>query len=163
MENLVINWYGLWRNWCEDFEAWIFCFHSFISSSLSHRKNCTVKMGLGESYFTFPKWCQTYTLKPLRVKPLEIFSIADAFASDSGVVHLVAGEFGHVEELGVRQCDLPKSEEIECPDEFESSNSDRCCAACQLSSGSLSWQWSNHRRAFMTLHVGLPLSINSRP
>ena len=79
-----------------------------------------------------------YTQKPLQVKPLEISSIADAFASDSDEVHLVTDEFGQTEELGVRQRDMLKSEEIECPDEFESSNSDRCCAAGQLSSGSLS-------------------------
>ena len=58
---------------------------------------------------------------PLRVKPLEISSTADAFASDSDEVHLVADEFGQAKELGVRQCDLPKSEEIECPCEIESS------------------------------------------
>ena len=81
---------------------------------------------------------QTHTQKPLRVKPLEISSTADTFASKSDEVHLVPEEIGHTEELGVHQCDLPKSEEIECPDEFESSNSDRCCVACQLSSGSLS-------------------------
>ena len=46
---------------------------------------------------------QTYTQKPLRVKPLEIYSTADAIASDSYEVHLVADEFGHAEELGVRQ------------------------------------------------------------
>jgi len=45
--------------------------------------------------------------KPLRVKPLEISSTADAFASDSDEVHLVADEFGQAEELGVRQCELP--------------------------------------------------------
>jgi hypothetical protein len=73
------------------------------------------------------KLTQTYIQKPLRVKPLEISSSADAIASDSDEVHLVTDEFGHAEELGVRQCVLPKSEEIECPDEFESSNSDRCC------------------------------------
>ena len=67
------------------------------------------------------KTSQTYTHKPLRVKPLEISGTADAFASDSDEVHLVADEFGQAEELGVRQCDLPKSEEIECPDDFESS------------------------------------------
>ena len=81
---------------------------------------------------------QTYTQKPLRVKPLEISSTADSIARDSDKVHLGADEFGHAEELGVRQCVLPKSEEIECPDEFESSNSDCCCAPCHLSSGSLS-------------------------
>ena len=90
------------------------------------------------------------------MKPLEISSTADAFSSGSDEVHLVADEFGHAEELGVWQCDLPKSEEIGCLDEFESSNFDRCCAACQLSSGSLSRQRSNQRRAFMTIHVGLP-------
>ena len=61
---------------------------------------------------------------------MKISSAADTFASDSDEVHLVADEFGHAEELGVHQCDLLKSEEIECPDEFESSNSGRCCAAC---------------------------------
>ena len=86
----------------------------------------------------FQSDAQTYTQKPLRVKPLEISSTADALASNSDEVHLVADEFGHAEELGFRQCDLPKSEEIECPDEFESSNSDHCCATGQLSSGSLS-------------------------
>ena len=64
---------------------------------------------------------QTYTQKPLRVKPLEISSTADAFSSGSDEVHLVADEFGQAEELG-----------------FESSNSNRCCTAGQLSSGSLS-------------------------
>ena len=72
------------------------------------------------------------------MKPLEISSTADAIANDIDEVHLVTNEFGHTEELGVCQCELPKSEEIECPGEFESSNSDRCCAACQLTSGSLS-------------------------
>ena len=48
-----------------------------------------------------------YTHKPLRVKPLEISSTADAFASDSDKVHLVADEFDQADELGVRQCELP--------------------------------------------------------
>ena len=56
---------------------------------------------------------------------MEISGIAGAFASDNDEVHLVAGEFGQAEELGVRQCDLPKSEEIEFSDEFESSNFER--------------------------------------
>ena len=72
------------------------------------------------------------------MKSSEISRTVEAFASDSDGVHLVVDEFGHAEELGFHQCDLPKSEEIECPDEFESSNSDHCCAAGQLSSGSLS-------------------------
>ena len=84
------------------------------------------------------KLIRTHTQKLLRVKPLEISSTADTFASDSDDVHLVANKFGHAEELGVRQCVLPKSEEIECPDEFESSNFDHCCTACQLSNGSIS-------------------------
>ena len=45
---------------------------------------------------------QTHTQKPLQVKPLEISSTADAFASDNDEVHLIAGEFGQAEELGVR-------------------------------------------------------------
>ena len=56
------------------------------------------------------KLTQTHTQKPLRVKPLEISSIADAFCSDSDEVHLVTNKFGHAEDLGARQCDLPKSE-----------------------------------------------------
>ena len=72
------------------------------------------------------------------MKPLEISRTADTFASESDEVHLVADEFGQAEELGFRQCNLPKSEEIECPHEFESSNYDRCCTAGQLSTGSLS-------------------------
>ena len=79
-----------------------------------------------------------YIHKPLRVKPLEISGTAHAFASDSDEVHLVADEFVQAKELGFRQYNLPKSEEIECPHEFESSNYDRCCATGQLSSGSLS-------------------------
>ena len=72
------------------------------------------------------------------MKPLEISRTADEFSRDSDEVRLVVDEFGQAEELGFRQCDLPKSEEIECPDEFESSNFDRCCAMGQLSSGFLS-------------------------
>ena len=54
------------------------------------------------------KLSQTYTHKKLlQVKPLEISSTADAFASDSDEVHMVADEFGLAEELGVRQCELP--------------------------------------------------------
>ena len=55
------NWYGLWRNWCEDFEAWRLCFHSFFSSYLSHRKNRTVKGGLGETFIILQSDAQTYT------------------------------------------------------------------------------------------------------
>jgi hypothetical protein len=74
----------------------------------------------------------------LRVKPLEISGSADEYASDKDAVLLVADEFGLTEELGVHQYDLPSyREEIECPDEFESPNSDHCCTECQLSSGSL--------------------------
>ena len=53
--------------------------------------------------------------KPLRVKPLEISSTTDAFASDSDEVHLVADEFGQAEELGVRQFDLPIVRKMSAP------------------------------------------------
>ena len=79
-----------------------------------------------------------YTQKPLRVKPLEISSTADAFASDSDEVHLVADEFGQAEELGVRQCDLPIVRKLSALMKLRVQFLDRCCMACQLSSGSLS-------------------------
>ena len=84
------------------------------------------------------KTSQTHTHKPLRVKPLEISCTADAFASNSDEVHLVANEFGQAEELGVRQCDLPKVRKLSALTKLRVQFSDRCCAECQLSSGSLS-------------------------
>ena len=58
---------------------------------------------------------KSYTYQSLRVKPLEISSTTDAFASDSDEVHLVADEFGQAEELGVRQCDLPTMRKLSAP------------------------------------------------
>ena len=84
------------------------------------------------------KTSQTNTLKPLRVKPLEISNTADAFASDSDEVHLVADEFGQAEELGVRRCELPIVSKLSALTKLRVQFSDRCCAAYQLSSGSLS-------------------------
>ena len=72
------------------------------------------------------------------MKPLEISGTADEFDSDSDEVHLVADEFGQAEELGVRQCDMPTVWKLSAPTKLRVRFSDRCCAACQLSSGSLS-------------------------
>ena len=49
----------------------------------------------------FQSDAQTYTQKPLRVKPLKISSTDGTFASDNDEVYLVADKFGHAEELGV--------------------------------------------------------------
>ena len=133
------NWYGLWRNWCEDFEAWKLVFIVSFFLFLSHRKNCTVKGGLGETYFTFPKWCSNiYIHKPLWVKPLETSRTADDFASDSDEVYLVADEFGQAEELGFCQCDLPIMRNLRALKKLRVQFFDHCCAVCQLLSGSLS-------------------------
>ena len=56
----------------------------------------------------FQSDAQTYTYKNRFEKPLEIFGSAEAFSSDSDEVHLVADAFDQAEELGFRQCDLPK-------------------------------------------------------
>ena len=42
-------------------------------------------------------------------------------------------EFVLTEELGIRECGLPTSEEHDSPEEFDSQISDCCCASCQLS------------------------------
>ena len=56
---------------------------------------------------------QTYTHKPLRVKPLEISCSSVKFFSDRDEVLLVSEEFDLTEELGFRQCELPTSEEYD--------------------------------------------------
>ena len=87
----VFNWrlwfswrFWRWRNWCDledlDIHARImkredFCFCSFISSFLSHRKHRTVKGGRGntkETDFQVMLISKSYTYPILRVKPLEI-------------------------------------------------------------------------------------------
>ena len=76
---------------------------------------------------------KSYTYQSLRVKPLEISYSSVIFFSDRDEVLLVSEEFVLTEELGIRQCGLPTSEEHDSPEEFESQISDRCCAARQLS------------------------------
>ena len=46
---------------------------------------------------------------------------------------LVSEKFVLTEELGIRQCGLPTSEEHDSPEEFDTQISDRCCAMRQLS------------------------------
>jgi hypothetical protein len=56
------------------------------------------------------------------MKPLEIPYISVKFFSDRDEVLLFSEEFVLTEELGIRQCGLPTSEEHDSPEEFESSN-----------------------------------------
>ena len=81
---------------------------------------------------------KSYTYQSLRVKPLEISYSSINFFSDRDEVLLISEEFGLTEELGIRQCRLPTSEEHDSREEFESQISDRCCAARQLSQNILS-------------------------
>ena len=65
---------------------------------------------------------KSYTYQSLRVKPLEISYSSVNFFSDRDEVLLVSEEFVLTEELGIRQCGLPTSEEHDSPEEFDSSN-----------------------------------------
>ena len=76
---------------------------------------------------------KSYTYQSLRVKPLEISYSSVKFFSDRYEVLLVSDEFVLTEELGIRQCGLPTSEEHDSPEEFDTQISDRCCAMRQLS------------------------------
>ena len=76
---------------------------------------------------------KSYTYQSLRVKPLEISYSSVIFFSDRDEVLLVSEDFVLTEELGIRQCGLPTSEEHDSPEEFDSQISDRCCAMRQLS------------------------------
>ena len=76
---------------------------------------------------------KSYTYQSLRVKPLEISCSAVNFFSYRDEVLLVSEEFVLTEELGIRQCGLPTSEEHDSPEEFDSQNSNLCCATGQLS------------------------------
>ena len=76
---------------------------------------------------------KSYTYQSLRMKPLEISYTPVIFFSDRDEVLLVSEEFVLTEELGIRQCGLPTSEEHDSPAEFDSQISDRCCAMRQLS------------------------------
>ena len=106
---------------CEDF-----CFHSFIFPFLSHRKHRTIKGGRGNTKENFHVMLnsKSYTYQSLRVKPLEISYSSINFFSDRDVVFLVSEEFVLIEELGIRQCGLPASEEHDNPEEFEPQISD---------------------------------------
>ena len=81
---------------------------------------------------------KSYTNQTLRLKPLEISYSSVNFFSDRDEVLLVSEEFVLTEELGIRQCGLPTSEEHDSPEEFDSQISDRCCATRQLSQNILS-------------------------
>ena len=76
---------------------------------------------------------KSYTYQSLRVKPLEISYNSVIFFSDRDEVLLVSEEFVLTEELGIRQCGLPTSEEYDSPEEFDSQISDHCYATRQLS------------------------------
>ena len=65
---------------------------------------------------------KSYTYQSLRVKPLEISYSSVNFFSDRDEVLLVADEFVLTEELGIRQCGLPTSEEHDSLEEFDRSN-----------------------------------------
>ena len=76
---------------------------------------------------------KSYTYQFLRVKPLEISYSSVNLFSDIDEDLLVSEEFVLTEELGIRQCGLPTSEEHDSPEEFDSQTSDRCYAMRQLS------------------------------
>ncbi len=128
-----------WRNWCyrEDliFMRGIWSLKTFVFiilffSFLSHRKHCTVKGGRGNTKEKFPCDAQlkSYTYQSLRVKPLEISYSSVNFFSDRDEALLVSEEFVLTEELEIHECGLPRSEEHDTPEEFDSQISDRCCA-----------------------------------
>ena len=56
------------------------------------------------------------------MKPLEISYSSVNFFSDRDEALLVTEEFVLTEELRIRQCGLPTSEEHDSPEEFDSSN-----------------------------------------
>ena len=101
-----------------------FCFRSFIFSFLSHRKHRTVKGGRVNTKENFHVMLnsKSYTYQSLRVKPLEISYSPVIFFSDRDEVLLVSEEFVLTEDLGIRQCGLPTSEEHDSPEEFDTSD-----------------------------------------
>ena len=76
---------------------------------------------------------KSYTYQSLRAKPLEISYSSINFFSDRDKVLLVSKEFVLSEELGIRRCGFPTSEEHDSPEKFVPHISDRCCAMHQLS------------------------------
>ena len=109
-----------------------FCFCSFIFSFLSHKKHRTVKGGRGKLRKSFQVMLisKSYTYQSVRVKPFEISYSSVNFFSNRNEVLLVSKEFVLTEELGIRQCGLPTSEEHDSPEEFEPQISDHCRAMC---------------------------------
>ena len=134
-----------WRNWCyrEDliFMRGIWSLKTFIFIvlffSLSWVIGNTVLLkGVEEilrKNFQVMLISKSYTYQSLRVKPLEISYSSVNFFSDRDEDLLVSEEFVLTEELGIRQCGLPTSEEHDSPEEFDSQISDSWCAICQLS------------------------------
>ena len=68
---------------------------------------------------------KTYTYQSFRVKPLEISYSSVNFFSDRDGDLMFSEEFVLTEELGIRQCDFPTSEEHDSPEEFDTKISDR--------------------------------------
>ena len=128
----TLNFWRLWkwRNWC-DREDLIFMrgtwsvktFFSLFRFSLSWVIGSTVLLkGVEEilrKNFHVMLNSKSYTYQSLRVKPLEISYSSVIIFSDRDEVLLVSEEFVLTEELGIRQCGLPTSEEHDSPEEFE--------------------------------------------
>ena len=107
-----------------------FVFIVLFFSFLSHRKHRTVKGGLGNTKEKFPCDAQLKILH-VPIPSSEAFGNIIQFShffSDRDEVLLVVEEFFLTEELGIRQCRLPRSEEHDSPEEFDRQISDRCCA-----------------------------------
>ena len=138
-----------WRNWCDHEDLVFICgtwsvktFVFVVSFSLSWViGNIVLLKGVEEilrKNFHVMLNSKSYTYQSLRVNPLEISYSSVNFFSDRDKVLLVSKEFVLTEELGIRQCRLPTSEEHDSPEEFEPQISDRCCAMRQLSQNILS-------------------------
>ena len=76
---------------------------------------------------------KSYTHPILSSEPLEISYNSVNFFSDRDEDFLVSEELVVTEELGIRKCGLPTSEEHDNPEELDTQISDRCCAKRQLS------------------------------
>ena len=138
-----------WRNWC-DREDLIFMrgiwsvktFVFVVSFCSSWVIGSTVLLkGVEEKLrksFQVMLISKSYTYQSFRVKPLEISCSSVNFFSDKDEVLLVSEEFFLTEELGIRQCGLPTSEEHDSHEEFDNQISDRCCAMRQVSQNILS-------------------------
>ena len=122
-----------WRNWCDLEDLVFICgtwsvktFVFIVSFSLSWVIGNTVLLkGVEEilrKSFQVMLISKSYTYQSLRVKPLEISYSSLIFFSDRDEVLLVSEEFVLTEELGIRQCGLPTSEEHDSPEEFDRSN-----------------------------------------